>query len=944
MEDFYLNSFRGGLVTNVSNDALANEEFPILENVDFDNRASLIRRLGYKNIVPTIESLERKYPFLSTSEIESRYNANVFNGRHQGYLRLIGRPYTSDDLYDFGNHSLPLFNARKFETRLSAVDGALYISDIKTTVDSFSYIGDVRPENNNPQFDEDNPALEPISFSEVFPDGFLRINALEKGTSFEALRYDITRNIKTSFAVIEFDMRIIKTLPANSSGIFFFFLGDNTFYSPIIFEGGIDAQIDNGNGRIINIGNDDGEFHTYKFEINCTNGDVKTFFDGLEVDFEKRAFYPAGESDTTQFNFGTKNFGQIQTDVIADWKNVNVTFTENTNPTQFESDLIYPIDGIHTITSFQDDEVIEAKQLENELIVATGTKLISVRGVINGDGTTKIVAQEMDTFPYVPTTKEFLFGGANILAVDPFNDIQDRQGATTSFSVDLFRTSKPIGVVDTDITIKAFVTLATGKVISDYEFKWEFKKSEDDTFSELQATLGGDAGRQTLFNVDTATNYDIRVTMNEIGQPTPTSQKQISNYKVTEIDENLNLDKTVDELNACTKIETYYGKIVLYKNGTTNIYKSFSGKFNWFATSGVIPFNNIRQEALQKVIPLRNTILGFTDNSTIGLRGKGDDIAYPGRPFEPFSEFVTFNANIGCIAPESVAITNDDKAVFLSNRGLHYVDTLAVDAGRADVIKIDDKINNIVFRDKDASGIVYDNKYYLSYPRKNKIIKWHYVYNGIFSLDTSKEVGFYAMYVYDDEMFGISNRAKIMQQQVVPLIDTLNDVVEISDIGLFIDDSFVYEMKVETKLFSFDLEQYLKRVFEFIIGFSSVSDKQIELFLDVFADNYKIIDSNTSFGEIQEIDGERTSVWVDEETPFVTGDSPTTLGDWLLAIASLGNVQETFRFFEIMNSPEVFKTKAIIRNKQDAFVRITSLGFIYQVGYIPREINGRINN
>ena len=1095
MNEFWLNQFRGGLITNVSNDALQDEEFPLLENVDFDNRGALVRRLGYSDITPTVESLQKKYPTLTQQEIESRFNEQNFIGNQQGYFRLISKPYTitgtptfdlvpifnsndpignysiasntenvnqetyrafdgdentfwsgddlttlglegarlgvciknpkgrrlfkykiknngnkrtmtftiygskdclgtdlefggivdvqtvefeanetkeftleqptprlrafvlnitssSDDeygislfelglevistnaLYDFGNHSLPLFDANTTEVRLSAVEGGIYISNLRTGSDTFEYEGKALPQNSIPSWTKRQVSTRASAPDEIFEsivsNEKLRIYTSGTGNMPE-LTYEIYRPIESLQLIADFNLAIVLTG------------GSYSPKGPVIqmqsFGFNLNEEIIRG---YKGVDNNDTDFHNYRYEIDTGLGTYEFFFDGTSI-----GTYPLDGTNSTledtRIRFGNFNDlgGPAQIIMDTEWKECKFNIIGDVELNQFESDKIYPIFEEHDIVQFQPFSVIEAKQLENELFVTTGTKIISIRTVIDDLGDTYIVAQNMDKYAYVPNTKEFLFGGQNILNSDKSDIALDTPGSTSSFSVDFFRTLPTRGYVEEDLTIKAYVTTAATKDITNYEFKWEYKLSSEDTFTLGRDYTSGDAGRVYTFNTDNSDEYDFKCIMKEIQVPSPTPEKILTNYKITEVNENTPTS-VAEEINECLKIETYYGKLIAYKNGTTNIYKSFGGKPNWFAVSGVIPFNNLRQEPLQKVIPLRNSLLGFTENTTIGLIGKGDDIQYDGRPYEPFTQFITYNANIGCLAPESVAITNDDKAVFLSNRGLHYIDTLAVDQGRADVIKIDDKINNAVLRDRDASGVVYDNKYYICYPRKNFIIKWHYVFGGIFSIDRSSELNFNAMYVYDDEMFGVNQKSKTMQQQIIPFTEDPTDLLGVSDQGYFVDDGEIYTMLIESKSYSFDYERYLKRIMRFIIAFTNVRDLNIELFVDVFADDSRVVSSDTSFYSIEDINGTRTATYTEQESPNAIGDRPAILGEWILARDSLGEFEDTYRFYDIKKTPECYKVKVIIRNEQDALVRVSGFGFSYIIGYIPRELTGRL--
>ena len=1132
MREFSLDQFKGGLVTNVSNDALGDEEFPILQNVDFDNRAALIRRIGYSDITPTVDSLVEKYPELTREQIEERFKEQAFVGFQQGYFRLTAKPYevegsanydlvptftngnqtyneadelveietnteitgyeawkafdgdeltywkgsdlslledgkakigirllspngrrllsfritnndiarsisfkvfgltrgvelnnffssetsepdfeetfdsvnllaeyqleqfiedqtkefnledpydnpryngyileinystddsygfrefglgleqiSDEDTYDFENHKEPAFDSQINQVSINAVNGGLFIADLRAGSETFEYEGNVLPQN-------DTPAWRRFSYNFADLEETGGIDAIDKIVGGERLQivspinedgiagslfYDYPSQLTANFVVLDFDLKVLNTRESRFEGIEIgygiedqgdkvFISWDNIWFSVIDKRYPITAR--------------DKQFHNYRFEINFVANQVNVWYDGDQIVFNEQIgsgnYTPRITIDFGHlFQYRGRTYPE---NVASEWKNFKVAIKDNQNVESFESDQIYPFSPYHFTDQFQVAEVIEAKQLYDELFVATGSFLVSTRFVINDAGNLVVRCQNVQNYAFVPNTKEYIYGGENILLSDAPDTILDTQGTTTAFSVDLFRTDPIRGYVDTDIQIKAYVTTAVGKTVNDYQFKWEAKKSEDEEFKQIKSWYTGEGARIVNFNRDTATKWDIKCLMRDKNDTANEVERILTNYELTETDENTE-PSTAQEINTCTKIDTYYGKLLVYKNNTATMFKSYGAKPNWFATSGVIPFNNIKQEPLTKIIPLRNSVLGFTANTAIGLRGKGDDVQYTGRPFEPFTEFITYDANIGCIAPQSVSITNDGKCVFLSNRGIHYIDTLAVDAGRAEVIKIDDAIDNIVLRDKEAAGVVFDNKYYLCYASKNLIIKWHYIYGGIFSVDRSPELQFSAMYAYDNNMYAISQKSKTMIQQSLPFREEVDSYVRTSNQGYYTDDGEIYQMLIETKSLTFGLSQALKRFMRFYIGFTSLIDEQVELYIDVFADDIRIVSTDTSYTTIVEEGGTRVAKWIDQIEPNAIGNTPAILGEWELGIDTLGVFEETFRYYDIKFTPEAHSAKIIIRNEQDAFIRINKYGLSYILGYIPRELRGRL--
>jgi len=824
--------------------------------------------------------------------------------------------------------------------------------------------------------------------------------------------------------------------------------------------------------------------------------------------------------------------------------------------TQDVGDIIYPITSIndissnHSITNFQTQNLIDFVVKDNEMFITTGTKLISLRYVTlpNESSTKKIVlvAQEVDKFAYEPNTQEVAIGGLNLIKHNPFESISDVDNGVT-FNPDFARIETKYGITNVDNILKCFVTLKSGSTIDDYDFKIEYQKYDLDdltVWTQLYDFTTGEEGRKVVINFSEPYTYNFRITMRESGTTTNDKYAYIFGYVVDSLDKNkgVNLSDISAQINSCLNIVLYYNKIILYNNNTPNIYKSFSGKETWFTISGVIPLNALRQEIVEKLIPADNALIGFTKNSIVALVGKGDDIQLDGYPYEPFNKFITLDGTIGAIAPNSVIRTNDGRLIFLSNNGLYIAYNIDLNTEVIQTKKIDDDIDNIVLRSENANAILYNNKYYLCYPDKNRIIKWHFVYNDIFTLDESEELVFRKMYIYDNIMYGISTLNKIMQHRrlrgedlgnqidatqltangnftkiyyletvngtitvennIISLlgnntdvyssfdntsyagygsliagndyyltfyarvlsencqsididtstasdVDGLEDIspisnpipykwyrvsgiytaesnvsgsilfefkqtyltveenngailqvkklmllkvvdtqmvdmetneidlivneycegectfykdgtntstleniddLKLSNLGLFIDDENYFTAEIESKNYSFGYDEFVKKLYEFVIGFNSVKDNKIELFINVYADNVPIISTKTD-GVITTEDVDSYDIVsdytisgnnLDLHEPNAVGNLQITLGEWELSEEVLGFFAQTFRYFEIMDTKESMRIKFNIKHQQDSYVLLSHFGFIFEVGYIPKDSGFRL--
>ena len=411
-------------------------------------------------------------------------------------------------------------------------------------------------------------------------------------------------------------------------------------------------------------------------------------------------------------------------------------------------------------------------------------------------------------------------------------------------------------------------------------------------------------------------------------------------YEVSEIDKNKDyaVENLNEQINSCTKIETFYGKLILYANGTPNIYKSFSGKDTWFSMSGIIPFNNMRQEDLVKIIPIDNALLGFTSHSITALLGKGDDINYEGYPYEPFSGFVSVEQGIGAIAPETVAKLDTGAVIFLSSSGLRVLDSLSIDSQSTHSKRVDNAVANIISADPTACAVTYDDVFYLSIPQDNRIFKWYYNMNGIYGLDEGDELTFYKLYNLNGRLIGLNDNEKILRRYVIsnPALKSLSEQ-EYSNKGYFQDDGADISVQIGTKELGFDYDENLKRLFMVDMGFNSVIDEQIKLYVNIYADGAPLITVLDNQERVQE-DSQGFEIFDNETISENTeADVGVVLGNWELGQAALGFFETTYRQFVMKRTIKALRFRLVIANTQDSPLQLFHIAFHFQAGYIPRS-------
>ena len=195
-------------------------------------------------------------------------------------------------------------------------------------------------------------------------------------------------------------------------------------------------------------------------------------------------------------------------------------------------------------------------------------------------------------------------------------------------------------------------------------------------------------------------------------------------------------------------------------------------------------------------------------------------------------------------------------------------------------------------------------------------------------------------------MYGLSTLNKIMEHRKIENSTLENiDNLELSNQGLFIDDEEIFICELETKNFSFGFEQYVKRLFEFYLGFNSVKDEQVKIFINVYADNVPVISTDEDGVVITtDEDGfdivtsyDRTTEDLTLQSENAIGKIPVNLGTWNLDNGVLGFFAQTFRYFEIFDTKECMRIKLNIKHKQDNYLQIFQMGFVFDIGFIPKS-------
>jgi hypothetical protein len=529
---------------------------------------------------------------------------------------------------------------------------------------------------------------------------------------------------------------------------------------------------------------------------------------------------------------------------------------------------------------FQTTRPIEAVQYRDKLYFATGTKLVEFDGV-----TAKVVE------PYKPEPLEALYIGTNALADNPSDFMQD--GTGENLRIDGVTATLRIGVINQKTTLKVYISKPPTMTSVEYRFlyrkvgatSWITGKdwSTDKTFDFVPNEVG---------------DYEFDIYARPAGDTSAIPARfVVPKYTVKETNQNENV--SFSAIHRCNRILLHWERLILYGDdlNSGHIFISHLRKPDYFPTPNTLFFESKEIEPLTALVRYRDMLVAFTPNSIQALYGK--------HPAEYTR--VTLNTEIGCIAPYSAQVTGN-VITFLSKDGVYVLESVGVIEERANVTKIDTKIDNIVDKDKDAFAIVHDSQYQLYFPSRKKRLRCYFEQGGAWTKDESEKLDFVCVREWDGEIFGQSlATGKIFK----------------FDKNVWDDDGYVYESRIETKEYDFGKPYYKKKIKQIKLLFKTF-DEPSNLNVYVYADNALIVDPKTSYPEVNE---NEEVVWVEKIEPNVRISAGTVLGEWIMGKDAFGYQKSQTVF--IRASGRCKKTKLILSHTESAPNSLLGIGFVF---------------
>jgi hypothetical protein len=441
-----------------------------------------------------------------------------------------------------------------------------------------------------------------------------------------------------------------------------------------------------------------------------------------------------------------------------------------------------------------------------------------------------------------------------------------------------------------------------------YTIKWEADESDP-------ATTAGSFVTDTEYSITTigttdftligasANTIGVKFTATGAGSGTGTAteigvyeEEYTIQFEVVSTSDDIVETSLNYEINKCTRLFVHYNKLVVYKNDTGNWYVSDINRPAYFTFVGVNDFASSNRESvtevLQDVTPYRNSLIALTEKSMFLVTGVGDARPDYLGEFSPFEFFKV--SNKGTHAPYSVA-TNENNLIFLSNDGVYVLNSINEDEKKANIYKISDLIDDLVIKDEvNASGVVFENKYYLNFPSGNYILKWDYGFGQLveriaipkhsWNRDISIELVFKNMKIIDNTLFGIvtagTYSSKLLQLNNKENAYDYNETPSVVETG----DSYTQLLDNRTNFSAYSF------------GYHDVVDGNfLKIEVTSIGDYAEV---NTNLGDdieytlIYEIDSENLTgeLWLHGNSAFPTTVLPKTVGIHKVAVTTYSSI------------------------------------------------------
>jgi hypothetical protein len=466
---------------------------------------------------------------------------------------------------------------------------------------------------------------------------------------------------------------------------------------------------------------------------------------------------------------------------------------------------------------------------------------------------------------------EAIYIGTNALATDPNTFIQD--GVDTKLGVAGIKPTDRTGVVNTNTNMTAFINKPAS--VTSVDYKWEYKKSADTTWTMGRDWTNGTTGKTWAFRPDTAVNYDIKVTVRDnANQGTAVDPYQLSNYIVNQtVDVTKNVIKPSTGIQHCRKIVLHWDRLLLAGDDINpyQIYISDLTNPRYFPTTNTISFDTGKLEPITSIVRFRDMLIIFTKSTIQTVTGHTPETYV----------HAIIHDGIGCIADRSAIVTGNN-IVFLSSEGIMQLTPNQFILEVLNVKRIDIQIHSEILgiSKNDAVAMLYNSQYWLCFPSSKVMYRLYYDNNNVWVRDVSTKLNIVDFVVYGGEIYEATSDGNLY----------------IQDTGLYSDDGEAFTMTAEAKFLDLSMSfnnKKLKRIYVLARHFGT--DTNLGVYVQ--ADANIVITPDKGVATVTP-DGFTT--WNIDTVPNMQFYRGSAVGTWILGQTPLGNRQVSVQKASLM--------------------------------------------
>lgn len=497
---------------------------------------------------------------------------------------------------------------------------------------------------------------------------------------------------------------------------------------------------------------------------------------------------------------------------------------------------------------FQSTKPIEAVQYRENLFVATGTKLVEVAWT-GSAWTAKTIT------PYTPTVMEAIYIGTNGLAANPDAYVQD--GVSTALEVAGIKPASRNAAVNTNTDMVAYINKPAS--ITSVDYKWEYKKASETTWTQGRDWTTGSAGKTWAFNVSATGNYDVRVSARDTATPATVVQYVLSDYTVQPVADKPPL--SVSGIQQCRKILLHWDRLIMAGDDTT-AYISDLENPRYFPVTNTINFDTGKQEPITAIVRFQDMLVFFTKTTIQTLVGKS---------VESYARYLIHDG-IGCSAGWTAKVVGN-VVVFKAQEGFHRLKPNPYRLETMNVDRIDQPVQNEIPSTPDndnACALVYDSQYWVCFPFEKVLYRYYYE-QGIWVKDTSDALNIIQFLQYGETVYNL----------------TKNGVLVKHDNSVYTDFGTTYNLVIESKFYDLSASFNYKKLKRLYILGRHYAQHKVGYFVTVQADSSVVLTPETGQAVVG---GDGYVTWQASENANFEYGTGTTFGSWIMGESPWGDI------------------------------------------------------